>query len=257
MNLVNKFKGSLQKSIGNETIGDLGFNLNPSEETNEVKSKKIREKPNKKTRQPKPEKPPKINKPDIEVETEDFSIDEVVQFEVPEFTDEIQDFQYTKNFPILEILGIEKDINIDGYITELDIENTEFTLTAPTGINPKEVEVFCNKLQRDVSIYRNLILSRQEDFMKLLEEALKLESKLVKRQNENELANFVITQKNNEEKLKELVVELRIENQELKNRLARLENNTTTQNNNNNNNKRSLPQPPRQQSFEDEFADFF
>lgn len=128
-----------------------------------------------------------------------------------------------QNYPVLQLLGIPLNLEWNNLISEDDIDNVGFTLTAPTGIDPDEVETFCDSVQNDIKEYRRLLQLKQKHFIMLLDEIVSLEEKLIEQQQENELANFIIQSKTSEEQLKEELVDLRLENQELKERNKTLE----------------------------------
>lgn len=128
-----------------------------------------------------------------------------------------------QNYPVLQLLGIPLNLEWNNLISEDDIDNVGFTLTAPTGIDPDEVETFCDSVQNDIKEYRRLLQLKQKHFIMLLDEIGSLEEKLIEQQQENELANFIIQSKTSEEQLKEELVDLRLENQELKERNKTLE----------------------------------
>lgn len=128
-----------------------------------------------------------------------------------------------QNYPVLQLLGIPLNLGWNNLISEDDIDNVGFTLTAPTGIDPDEVETFCDSVQNDIKEYRRLLQLKQKHFIMLLDEIVSLEEKLIEQQQENELANFIIQSKTSEEQLKEELVDLRLENQELKERNKTLE----------------------------------
>lgn len=129
-------------------------------------------------------------------------------------------FKKETQYPVLQLLGIPLQLDWDNLISDEDIDEVGFTLTAPTGLDPDEVEQFCDSVQNDIREYRRLLELKQKHFVMLLEENAALESKLIEQQQENELANFIIESKSSEEKLKEELVDLRLENSELKQTIA-------------------------------------
>lgn len=132
-----------------------------------------------------------------------------------------------QNYPVLQLLGIPLNLDWNDLISEDDIDNVGFTLTGPTGFDPDEVETFCDGVQNDIKEYRRLLQLKQKHFIMLLDEIGSLEEKLIEQQQENELANFIIESKTSEEQLKEEIVDLRIENQELRGRNKALEKDIT------------------------------
>lgn len=128
-----------------------------------------------------------------------------------------------QQYPVLQLLGIPLNLDWNNLISEKDIDEVGFTLTAPTGIDPDEVETFCDSVQNDIREYRKLLELKQKHFIMLLDEIVSLEDKLIEQQQENELANFIIQSKTSEEQLKEELVDLRLENGELREKNKSLE----------------------------------
>lgn len=126
-----------------------------------------------------------------------------------------------KTYPVLEVFKIKRTIDLNDFISPEAIEDVEFTLTAPTGINPDEVEHFVDYVLAEVIKLRAALVERQESFERILEEHAIIEQKLIDKQQESELTSLIVNTKSNEEKLREQLVNLRLENQELKNRLER------------------------------------
>ena len=201
MKLKNKLKNKLQNgAIGNEVIGDLGFNR--EEVIQEEAPKKVKK--NKKMKS---------------------------NLEIPKTEDEVLEIPKStkKNYAVLDFLGISQEVDLRGLITPQEINDMEFHLIAPTGIDPDEVNDFCERLQRELFNYIDIIKQREIDFKKVLERLDDTEKKLIEKQQESELANFIIDSKSNEEKLKEELLELRLENNELKSKLKLVEQQKTQQ----------------------------
>lgn len=121
--------------------------------------------------------------------------------------------------PMLEILGISEGVNEVEFLDVSDFENVEFTKVAPVGIDVPEVERFVDKTIQEIKKLHKVIDDRQEDFEKLYHEALRLESKVIAYQHDSQLANSILGNKEVEENLKEEIVKLRLENQDLKHQL--------------------------------------
>ena len=129
----------------------------------------------------------------------------------------------SKKYPVLEMLGLDFEPNIVNLVTPEDIDNAAFDVSAPTGLNPDQVEQFCNKVQSDLAIYRNVIYDRQNAFILLLEQINSLTDKLVEHNQEQELANYIVDDNGQEvDRLKNELVNLRIENSELKSEISEL-----------------------------------
>lgn len=153
--------------------------------------------------------------------------------EEPLVEPEEQGFTYAnKAEGLLKLIGVELEPQIGNLITPNDVENVEFSVTAPTGLNAEEVEQFCDSVQRDISVYLNIIESRQIDFLKLLEHCGELEKKLVEQREESQLASYIVQGSSDEDKLRDKIANLQIENMELKEKLANFEKSDNTVNNN-------------------------
>lgn len=153
--------------------------------------------------------------------------------EEPLVEPEEQGFTYAnKAEGLLKLIGVELEPQIGNLITPDDVENVEFSVTAPTGLNAEEVEQFCDSVQRDISVYLNIIESRQIDFLKLLEHCGELEKKLVEQREESQLASYIVQGSSDEDKLRDKIANLQIENMELKGKLANFEKSDNTVNSN-------------------------
>lgn len=153
--------------------------------------------------------------------------------EKPLVEPEEQGFTYAnKAEGLLKLIGVELEPQIGNLITPNDVENVEFSVTAPTGLNAEEVEQFCDSVQRDISVYLNIIESRQIDFLKLLEHCGELEKKLVEQREESQLASYIVQGSSDEDKLRDKIANLQIENMELKEKLANFEKSDNTVNSN-------------------------
>lgn len=153
--------------------------------------------------------------------------------EEPLVEPEEQGFTYAnKAEGLLKLIGAELEPQIGNLITPDDVENVEFSVTAPTGLNAEEVEQFCDSVQRDISVYLNIIESRQIDFLKLLEHCGELEKKLVEQREESQLASYIVQGSSDEDKLRDKIANLQIENMELKEKLANFEKSDNTVNSN-------------------------
>lgn len=153
--------------------------------------------------------------------------------EEPLVEPEEQGFTYAnKAEGLLKLIGVELEPQIGNLITPDDVENVEFSVTAPTGLNAEEVEQFCDSVQRDISVYLNIIESRQIDFLKLLEHCGELEKKLVEQREESQLASYIVQGSSDEDKLRDKIANLQIENMELREKLANFEKSDNTVNNN-------------------------
>ena len=90
-----------------------------------------------------------------------------------------------KTYPVLEVFKIKRTIDLNDFISPEAIEDVEFTLTAPTGINPDEVEHFVDYVLAEVIKLRAALVERQESFERILEEHAIIEQKLIDKQQES------------------------------------------------------------------------
>lgn len=177
-------------------------------------------------------KPKESKKKKVTEEVAPKPIKKVVK-EEPLVVPEEQGFTYAnKAEGLLKLIGVELEPQIGNLITPNDVENVEFSVTAPTGLNAEEVEQFCDSVQRDISVYLNIIESRQIDFLKLLEHCGELEKKLVEQREESQLASYIVQGSSDEDKLRDKIANLQIENMELKEKLANFEKSDNTVNSN-------------------------
>lgn len=122
----------------------------------------------------------------------------------------------------LQVLKIKPESNLRGLITPREIGDVEFELIAPTGLNPRQVSGFCNKVERDVYKYIKIIEERDKDVMKLAEENSRLQDELQETKQNSELTQFINSTADETNKLQETIVELRLENRNLQEKVKRL-----------------------------------
>lgn len=202
MKIVNKIKSTLQDSLGNELIGiddDDDLDMQKEQEEKEIKQKK--------------KKVEKKQKPmesvfDLGIEKNDiYSTGELE----PNNT-----VENNSDSAVLDILKISNTINLEGLITPDDIEQAEFSLSMPSGIDPNEVETFLNKIQKDLSKIYTRIREREADFNKLLRETDRLQTRIVEINQSRSMLDTLNKNKDTIDSLKNQIVDLRIENTTLK-----------------------------------------
>ena len=207
--------------LASETLGEV----------DKKKKKKISKEATKKPKEP-AKKPKETKKKKATEEVVPKLIKKAIK-EEPLVEPEEQGFTYAnKAEGLLKLIGVELEPQIGNLITPDDVENVEFSVTAPTGLNAEEVEQFCDSVQRDISVYLNIIESRQIDFLKLLEHCGELEKKLVEQREESQLASYIVQGSSDEDKLRDKIANLQIENMELKEKLANFEKSDNTVNSN-------------------------
>lgn len=203
-----------------------------SETLGEVDKKKKKKISKEATKKEPTKKPKETKKKKATEEVAPKLIKKVIK-EEPLIEPKEQGFTYAnKAEGLLKLIGVELEPQIGNLITPNDVENVEFSVTAPTGLNAEEVEQFCDSVQRDISVYLNIIESRQIDFLKLLEHCGELEKKLVEQREESQLASYIVQGSSDEDKLRDKIANLQIENMELREKLANFEKSDNTVNNN-------------------------
>lgn len=203
MGIINTIKDSIENSLGNETIGEKEVE-NKKNKEKKVKKRIIEEKVIQK------EKKKKVIKEEI--------IEEDIIDLLPKKT-----LDNKKVHPVLDLLGIDPEPNLVGLMDSKELEDIEFNITAPTGLDANQVEKVFDKVLNTLIKYENIVKKRQEDFVALVNEIKNLEQKIIEKQTENQLASFITEKTNNEEKLKEELLELKIENNELKEKLKKIQ----------------------------------
>lgn len=135
--------------------------------------------------------------------------------------------QINTNSMMLNVLGIREKLDTSMLEPISTFEDVEFHQVAPVGIDISEVERYVDRSNREIKKLYILLENRQKDFEKLYKEALRLESKVIEYQHDNQLTNSILDSKEKEDRLKEQVVELRLENQRLKSQLEKKEHTKT------------------------------
>lgn len=99
---------------------------------------------------------------------------------------------------ILDALQIRTgEIIPNDLVTPEQIENTEFTISVPSGLDSDEVARFCDNMEEAVRQYRTALLGAYEDREKLIEEIVRTEQIVVESRNQAEL-NAVLNGSNDE-----------------------------------------------------------
>lgn len=142
-------------------------------------------------------------------------------------TDKKENSHINTNSMMLNVLGIREHLDTSMLEPLSTFEDVEFHQVAPVGIDIPEVERYVDRSNREIKKLYILLENRQKDFEKLYKEALRLESKVIEYQHDNQLTNSILDSKEKEDRLKEQVVELRLENQRLKSLLEKKEHNKT------------------------------
>lgn len=137
-------------------------------------------------------------------------------------TDETKEnYSFTKSNSMVSVLGVEKEVDINGMLKTEDIGKVSFTLVAPTGYDPKEVANFLNKIKGDLNKYRKIIKQRDEDVSKLYKELDRVETQLQEERQKRELESFVARKDNKIDELENTIINLQMENTELKQKIEK------------------------------------
>lgn len=105
---------------------------------------------------------------------------------------------------MINFLGI-KERPRDFTVDEDTIDNAEFTLVAPTGVDPDEIETFMDKIKQGITEYKKANEDAKKRFNILLDEAVRLYKIVQEYQSQNEITSFVVKQKQQEEELREQI----------------------------------------------------
>lgn len=220
-------KDKITDTLGNEIIGSVKDK--EVEEQVEKPAPQKKKKP-KKAKPKKPSKPKKEKKPLIKKPEFDFKVPE---FKRPEKDKSKKNFamkqlekqqekRKEKDSKLLDIYNIEKVSDLDGLVTDDDISNVEFDLIAPTGLDPKQVAKFLNSVSYSVSEYRNIIKNRDREIDILSKANSELEDQLEEEKQSSDFAQMINTRDNREAEMQEKVLNLQLENEELKNKYLAL-----------------------------------
>lgn len=250
MGIMDKFTNSL----GNEKIGEL-----EGKKPKEQKEKTPKKKAPKKEKAPKVkkekkakdkkkgfglfDKKPKKEKPAVEEEVSEPTQLEMEQAmlsgmaEMPEETllgeDDPSKYISTQQVGgrnrkmILRQLGIEDGVIIPSeLVTPEQVENVEFTVSVPSGLDATEVEQFCDIMERSIRQYRNALKQAYEDKEKLIDEILRGEAQVLEQRNQSQLDMFLDQGENEKARLQDNLMaaqeekqKLAIENEKLKAKL--------------------------------------
>lgn len=119
---------------------------------------------------------------------------------------------------MINFLGI-KEKPRDFTVDEDTINNAEFTLVAPTGVDPDEIETFMDKIKQGITEYKKANEDAKKRFNILLDEAVRLYKIVQEYQSQNEITSFVVKQKQQEEELREQIALKDLEIRQLKAKL--------------------------------------
>lgn len=256
MGIMDKFTNSL----GNEKIGELEGEKPKTKEEKPQKKKSAKKEKSPKVKKEKKQKEKKVkekkkgfgffDKKEKKEKTYDESIAEPSQLDVEqemlsgmaEMQDEsllgeddpskyisTQQVGGRNRKMILRQLGIEDGVIIPSeLVTPEQVENVEFTVSVPSGLDATEVEQFCDIMERSIRQYRGALKQAYEDKEKLIDEILRGEAQVLEQRNQSQLDMFLDQGENEKARLQDNLMaaqeekqKLAIENEKLK---AKLEN---------------------------------
>ncbi len=223
MSIFDKVKGSIS-NLGNETIGKVDEVKLKEEKTPKNKEKNKKEKKESKLNLNQLLKTPKKEEKPVYIQeekiVEEITSPEVVSFGSVANTSTKLNF---KNSPMLEALNTSANVDWHGTNSLEEFENVEFSMVAPVGIDASEVERFADKCVSEIKTLRRIIEKRQQDFLKLLQEAEALQNKIIAKNHEEELTQSVLEKQEKEQELKEKIISLQLENNQLKHKIEKFE----------------------------------
>jgi len=223
MSILDKVKGFIS-NLGNETIGEVDEVKLKSENQKEPKEKKPVNKKESKINLNQIFKSTKKNDTSSAI-TEEPLEEEQIQPEVVSFNNITNSSTKLnlKNNPMLKALNISANVDWHGTNNISEFEDVEFTRVAPVGIDIPEVERYAEKCITEIKTLRKILEKRQNDFIKLLQEAEILQNKIIAKTHEEELTQSVLDKHEKENELKEKIMALQLENNQLKHKIEKFE----------------------------------
>lgn len=224
------FMDKLKNTIGTERIGELEGERPSTPHNKTTKKEKKKKTPIiTKAKKEKTLKSKAVEKPDVE----DFSIPVELNSEDDEHAE-----RYIKTTQvggrsrrmILDSLNISTGAIIPNeFVTPQQIEDVEFTISVPSGLDHKEVEAFCDTMESAIEKYRNALINAYEDREKLIEEIVRTEREVIEQRNQDQLDSFLNQNSDERDELNDRLilaqtkrVELAEENKLLKDKLNEL-----------------------------------
>ena len=213
MGLMDKIK----KTIGNERIGELDGEREKTTKQSKPTKKSSKNKGVGKFSKPKPNK--QVEEVEDDFANFDFSKD-------AEKDGEDHAEKYIKSSSvggrsrrmILDSLGIKTgEIIPNEFVTPQQIENVEFTVSVPSGLDSQEVSLFCDNMEAAVKQYRTALLDAYEDREKLIEEVVRTEQAVVEGRNQAELNSVLSMGSDERDQINEKLINAQAEKLELEN----------------------------------------
>ena len=209
-------KDKIADTLGNEIIGSVKDKKEKERVEKPVPPKKPKKQKKAKKPKPKKEKKPLFEKPkfDFKKNKEEKSKKNFAMQQLEKQEKNRKD----RDSKLLDIYNIDKVSNIDSLLTSEDVDNVEFTLIAPTGLDPKEVAKFLNEVSYSISEYVSIIENRDREIKILSKANSELEDKLEDEKQSSDFAQMINNRDNKEAELQEKMLNLQIENENIKNK---------------------------------------
>lgn len=235
MGLFDKIKEEASSVIGNEKLGEMDKKEEKKKKGGKGKKKGANKKATKKRGAKKADPKELLKKAPVKEE----EIDEISAM-IPSFDGE--DDIDPSNYITTDVIGgrsrsmILNQLNIpdneiaisEDLVTPEQIENTEFTMTVPSGLDVKEVDAFCVIMEKEVKKYRAALRKAHKEKELLIDEIVRCDAAALEQRNQNVL-DTVLSQKNNEKNdLSDQLINAHRENNQLRDKLKSLEANKTT-----------------------------
>lgn len=248
MSIMDKFKENASNALGNERVGEI-----EGERDGGDKAPKAKRTP--KPKSPKRRKEPLMNNekkqgfmqgifkkkekqsPITEEQPQEQSAEQAMLNEVRGQADIEEDpSKYIQTDQvggrnramILKQLDIQDTVNIPSdLVTPEQIENVEFTVSLPSGLDADEVSRFCDIMESAVRRYRTELMKVSKEKELLIDEILRGERLVLEQRNQEQLNSFLEQGSSEKEKLRDNLIEaqqlkhkLELENERLKQQLS-------------------------------------
>lgn len=260
MGIMDKFKENASNALGNERVGEIEGKRDKKDQKPQAPKPK-KQKKEKKRKEPKMKKTKKESsgfmkglfegkgknktsekiaekieqaEEELEINSEQTMLNEMKA--EAEFEDDPSKYIQTDQVGgrnramILKQLNIEDNVSIPSdLVTPEQIENVEFTVSLPSGLDADEVARFCDIMENAVRRYRSELLRVSKEKEKLIDEILRGEQSVLEQRNQAQLNSFLEQGSSEKERLQESLIEaqrkkqqLELENEKLKSKLSEL-----------------------------------
>lgn len=223
MAFLNNLKSKIQNNnITDDVIGEIFEDVQDVPSTKEKQATKE----NRKVKRKEEEISfplPTFNKKEVDRQKEEVkSTQSIKSLDIPVLEEIKFDVQADKTYGFLQVLGVDRTLSFDGLLSESDVDNVTFTKTAPVGLEIKEVQAFCDRVMAAIIDYKALITRKQEDLEKIIEALSRSYTENNNLKHQMELGSIYQMTQNNENRLRDEITELKIENSTLKQQITTL-----------------------------------